>query len=137
MKEKNIVCALLVNARNEILLQDRKGISKFGEEWSFFWGWIEEWESSEEALKRELTEELEWLPVEYTFLGETKHEMKEREILYHRYVYLVRLPDWMEWSDKEGAWAFFFPIDKINDLKFNTRIDPELKLLYDNIALSQ
>jgi hypothetical protein len=36
MKEKNIVCALLVNDKNQVLLQDRKGISKYGEEWSFF-----------------------------------------------------------------------------------------------------
>jgi 8-oxo-dGTP pyrophosphatase MutT (NUDIX family) len=128
---------LLVNDKNQVLLQDRKGISKYGEEWSFFWGGIEEWESSEQALKRELSEELDWLPSEYSFLGETKHEMKERDVLYHRYVYLVKIPHWVEWSDREGAWAFLFTIDEIKNLKFNTPIEPELKLLYDNILISQ
>ncbi len=90
MQEKKIVCALLVNDSNHILLQDRKGISKYGEEWSFFGGGIEDGESPEDALIRELQEELNWKPAKYSFIGETKHTITDRSLLYHRYIYLVR-----------------------------------------------
>ena len=42
----------------KILIQDRRKISKWGEEYGFFGGKIEEGETPEEALKREMKEEL-------------------------------------------------------------------------------
>jgi mutator protein MutT len=137
MREKKIVCALLIDKNNQILLQDRKDISKYWEEWSFFgWG-IEEGEKPEQALKREILEELNWSPVEYEFIWETFHEMVEREILYHRYVYLVRLPINRVWIDREWSGAHFFAINKVKTLIFNTPIDSELLLLYNNLKISQ
>lgn len=38
MKTKHVACAILLSANGEILLQKREGISKYGEEWSFFGG---------------------------------------------------------------------------------------------------
>lgn len=133
MKEKKIVCALLVNGDNQILIQDRKAISKYWEEWSFFWGGIDEDESPENALKRELSEELDWIPEKYMFIWETENFMKEQNMLYHRYVYLVSLPNRKEWTDLEWSGAHFFHIEEIRSLKFNTPIESELLLLYDNL----
>jgi len=50
-----------------ILLQNRKGISKFGEEWGFFGGSIEDEESPAEALMREVMEELEYKITNFKF----------------------------------------------------------------------
>lgn len=58
MKIKSVACALLLNIDNELLLQDRRDISKYGEEWSFFGGGIEVGEDSKTALIREINEEL-------------------------------------------------------------------------------
>lgn len=56
----------------KILLQDRKSISKFGEEWGYFGGGIEENETPLDAVIRETEEEL-GLTLEkehFTFIGE-------------------------------------------------------------------
>lgn len=44
--------------KNKILLQERGDYSKYGEEYAFFGGGIEEGETPEEALIREIKEEL-------------------------------------------------------------------------------
>lgn len=38
MKIKHVACAMLLSVSGELLLQKREGISKYGEEWSFFGG---------------------------------------------------------------------------------------------------
>ena len=43
---------------NKVLLQKRKSISRFGEQWGFFGGSIETGETKQEALIREIEEEL-------------------------------------------------------------------------------
>ena len=110
MKKKYVACALLVK-NNKLLLQDRKGISKYWEEWSFFGWWLDEWESSREALLREIKEELEfdisnW---DIKYLWEIVHYIEDFNIEYHRYLYLINIPNNINiFNDKEWSWAHFF-----------------------------
>ncbi len=55
---KRKVAILLLYDKNKIIMQDRKEISKWGEEYAFFGGAIEKNETPQQALKREIKEEL-------------------------------------------------------------------------------
>lgn len=131
MKIKHVACALLIK-NGKLLLQERKGISKYGEQWSFFWGSLEEWESSYDALLREMNEEL-WFSIEswnIGYHGEIIHEIKWHDIEYHRYLYLIDIPDSItEFEDREWSGAYFFNISEISKLKFNTDISKEINIL--------
>jgi membrane protein DedA with SNARE-associated domain len=55
---KEVSVLAIFNKKWQLLLQDRKTMSKANEMWWFF-GWkVEEWETSQEALLREIEEEL-------------------------------------------------------------------------------
>lgn len=69
MKTKTIAVILFVDDEGRILLQDRSDMSKYGEEWGYFGGKIEHGETKEEALEREIREELEFSLSSYTYLG--------------------------------------------------------------------
>lgn len=58
MEKKKISAILFYDKNGNVLLQDRKDISKRGEEYGFFGGHREKGENSEETLRRELREEI-------------------------------------------------------------------------------
>jgi 8-oxo-dGTP pyrophosphatase MutT (NUDIX family) len=58
MKRKKVSIILFYDNNNNIILQDRKEMSKHGEEYGFFGGHSEGEESKEDTLKREIQEEL-------------------------------------------------------------------------------
>ena len=93
---KKISCAgvIFVTDDNRILLEDRRRINKHGEQWSFFGGSMEEGETHEQAMKREIEEEMGF-NVEnykyfnkYTFIPSNKPDL---ELTYHMYV--AKAPD--------------------------------------------
>ncbi|MDP2925157.1 MAG: NUDIX domain-containing protein [Nanoarchaeota archaeon] len=59
MQKKKISIILFYDDKNNIMLQDRKDISKRGEEYGFFGGHRDGTENPKETLKREILEELE------------------------------------------------------------------------------
>ena len=133
MKIKNVACALLVKD-GKLLLQDRKNISKYWEEWSFFWWWIEAWEDSKQALIREIKEELDFdiSSWEISYLWEIVH-YTDFWIEYHRFLYWIKIPENINiFDDKEWSWAYFFDLNKVLNLKFNTNIDAEIFQLKNN-----
>ncbi len=56
--DRKVATIVFFSPSHQVLLQDREGISKFGEKWGFFGGSIEEGESPIQALMREINEEL-------------------------------------------------------------------------------
>lgn len=133
MKIKNVACALLTQW-NSILLQDRKSISKYGEEWSFFWWAIEAGETSKQALIREIQEELnldikDW---EIQYLGEMVH-YTDFGVEYHRFLYGIKIPENItDFKDYEWNGARFFDVDETLKLKFNTSVEAEICQLKNN-----
>jgi 8-oxo-dGTP pyrophosphatase MutT (NUDIX family) len=120
---------------NKLLIQDRKWISKYWEQWSFCgWG-LEEWEDSKEALIREIKEEL-WYDIsnwEIVYLWEIVHYMKILDIEYHRFLYWIKIPnDITYFHDNEWSWALFCSLDEVKKLKFNTNILAEIMQLENN-----
>ncbi len=131
LKIKKVACALLVKDWC-LLIQDRKGIAKYWEDWSFFWGWIEDNETPEQALFREMKEELSidisgWKIIEW---WEVVHILPTFGIEYHRYLFLVHIADGFDsFRDMEWAGAHFFPIDRLHELRFHTDISEEIAFL--------
>lgn len=58
MLEKFVVACVLLTPSEHLRLQSRKGISKYGEEWSFFGGHRKIGESISDTCIREAKEEL-------------------------------------------------------------------------------
>lgn len=68
-KHREISVAIFIDKDRNIFLQNRKGHSRVGENYGFFGGGVELGETIEEALLRELKEELNYFPKEYKMLG--------------------------------------------------------------------
>ena len=77
MKIRNVAAIIFYDKDKRILLQDRRGISKIGEEWGFFGGEIKKDETPEEAVVRETKEELSFDLKEYKYVGEYSDEIEE------------------------------------------------------------
>ncbi len=132
IKIKRVSCALLVNNQRQLLIQDRKDISKYWEEWSFFGGGIEEGENSYDALLREMKEELNidvsgWNIIPW---GEVIHTLENFWLEYHRYLFYVEIPnDVTVFQDYEWSGAYFFSLNDLATLRFNTDISQEIDFL--------
>jgi len=92
LKKREIAVIALYDDKGRILLQDRRDISKAGEQWGFFGGSIEHKETPESALIREIQEELGF-------------KLKRFELLTK---YKVLLPDKKLYND---VWLFVGPLD--------------------------
>jgi len=98
-----------------ILLQNRKGISKYGEEWGYFGGGIEEGETPEETLIRETKEELGYNLKKYEYIG--KVITKDKRGTIERYVFISPLPKMNELRQKEGADMQLFSLEEAGKVK--------------------
>jgi mutator protein MutT len=60
---------IITNDKGEILLmkRDNKNTIPFPDTWDIFGGHVEEGETPEEGMKREIREELEWNVTSYSF----------------------------------------------------------------------
>jgi len=103
----------------EIAVQrrDKKTSKWVGESYSFWGGGIEQDESPEEAMLRELSEELDYTPVamkyfgQYEYTTETEGKYKGLRIIQH--VFLEEISDKLLNSTVlEGASIALIPIDK-------------------------
>ena len=84
-----VVSVVLFYDQNlNILLQDRRSYSKFGEKYGFWGGGIAEGESPEQAIKRELIEELNYSPKEITYWGHYSFNLLPTKGTYHGELFL-------------------------------------------------
>lgn len=138
MKKLTWVIIALYNHEGKIFLQERGDYSKMGEEWSFFWGGVEEGESHYDAFLREVKEELAldmrqfetryiWMDIKY---------YSEADFEVTRHFYLVKTDMKKEdFTIFEGIWGEYFTIDEAKKLKFPFHMDEELEMLKRNISL--
>lgn len=92
MKHLEVVCALIVNSNNEIFICKR-GKGQLAGKWEFPGGKVEELESKEHAIVREIKEELTATIEVIKYLGVASHEYTnlEKPFGITMYAYLARL----------------------------------------------
>lgn len=118
------------NENNEILLQERWDYSKNGEEWAFFWWWIEPWETPEEWFLREAKEEL-WLNMrdfDYKYIWDYTFEFSDRII--YRSIFLIKTDlKETDFTVYEWAWAKYFNLEDAKKLKFPNSVDETIEII--------
>ena len=133
MEKREVVCIAIVNENRELLVQKREQVSsKWGEEWSFFGGGIEEGETPELALKREAMEEL-WLDLnekEFSPIWKTERYSGKVGKYYIRTLYLIKTTKKeSDFVDQEAQGAYFKNFDEVTKLKFVTPIEQEIFII--------
>jgi len=136
MKIRKVAVIIFYDDKKRILLQDRRGISKLGEDYGFFGGEIEERETPEQAVVRETKEELGFDLKEYRYVGDYSYEIEES--LKKRFanfdfdavlckVFIAPLKDNLSKSKlKEGKKMKLFTLDEAEKLKMVSKGDIEI-----------
>jgi len=136
MKIRNVAIIIFYDKDNRILLQDRRGISKLGEEWGFFGGEINKDETPEQAVVRESREELNFDLKEYKYIGEYSYEIEDS--LKKRFanfdfdfilckVFIASLKDNLpKFKLKEGKNMRLFSLNEAEKLKMVSKGDIEI-----------
>lgn len=111
MKIREVAIIWLLNSKNQILIENRKEFSKYWEQRWFFGGCIKEWEAKEQALERELMEEL-WITLDnYEYLGIAESDYGF--MIVRAYVFVWRIDD--DFQIEPSVWEFF-ELDEVYDL---------------------
>ena len=119
MKLRRVALIILYDDKKRILLQDRTGISKYGEKWAYFGGGIEEGETPEQALVRETEEELSYDLKEFRYIGKFSDEVSGLRIEMDTFI--APLPEMSKLHQKEGKHMQLFSLDDALKLMENPR----------------
>ena len=139
MKPKKFLgLALIYNDNNELLLQDRFNMSKFGEGWGYFGGKIEVGETKEEATKREILEELEFNIKEMQHLGhyETsgiRISGSMQTLIQEVFLVKVTMQEFKEMVLHEGAGMNWFSISEAKK-KNMYPLDPQILIDFEKFT---
>ena len=110
---------ILIADNGNVLLQHRDKNNKWNQDsWSEFGGQIEEGETSEEAIKRELKEELGIKLTDLKFFK--KYELQRQKGIYEQFVFTASLNcplESLKKQQKEGKDLAFFNCEEIKNLK--------------------
>lgn len=110
---------ILIADNGNILLQYRDKNNKWNQDsWSEFGGQIEEGETPEEAIKRELKEELGIRLTDLKFFK--KYEFQRQKGIYEQFVFTASLNyplESLKKQQKEGKDLAFFNYEEIKNLK--------------------
>jgi len=110
MATRNVSVLVLYNAEGKILLQHRdKNAARLPDYWGFFGGGIEGTETPEEALKREIEEELSYTVQSPHFLTEQKFTYKEDENT--AYVFVEKYGNQQLTQSEGQGMGWFFPAE--------------------------
>jgi mutator protein MutT len=135
MKIRKVAVIIFYDNKKRILLQDRRNMSKVGEEWGFFGGEIENGETPEQAVVRETKEELGFSLKEYKYVGEYGYKIKEslKKKFHFDFdavlckVFISSLKDNLsKFKLKEGRNMKLFSLDEAEKLKMVSDGDIEI-----------
>ena len=102
MIKRNVALVLFYDNKGNILVQDRREKSRIGEEYGFFGGQIEEGETPEQALKREIKEELGINIKNFKYFKKLKQIIKEADLYLERTIFISKMPNIKNIEVSEG-----------------------------------
>jgi 8-oxo-dGTP pyrophosphatase MutT (NUDIX family) len=132
MRQTLFASCVFFTRDKRILLQDREGISKFGEEWSFFGGKVEPGEPIEEAVVREIKEELNHELEHHTYIGHLTHRDPDggkAEVHY----FIKEIEHLNDFTVLEGGGMRLFTLDEAKALNMMPGSDVTLQMLEENL----
>lgn len=90
MNKRDVAVSIFYDKDSNVVLQKRSSISKYGEKYGFWGGGIEGEETPQEAVTRELKEELGYAPKELNFWLKHNFVIKDHEesLAVELYVFL-------------------------------------------------
>lgn len=81
----HVAVGIIINKNNQVLIAKRASHQHQGDKWEFPGGKVEDNESSQEALQRELKEELGVIIQSPQYLFEIKHKYEDKEVVLDIY----------------------------------------------------
>ena len=104
MKIRKVSIILFYDNNGNFLLQDRREFDrrKYGEEFGFFGGKIEWDETPEQALLREIREELNIELKSYKFFKKYTQEIREFDKIIEKNMFIGEMPDLRQIKCSEG-----------------------------------
>lgn len=134
-KIRKVAFICFYNKAWKILVQERWDYSKNWEDWSFFWWWIEEWETALEWFFREAKEELgiDMWDFDYDFIWESIFTWVNNTKVYRNFFMIKTDMNIEDFTVYEWAWAKYFSIDEARKLKFPSDPNSTLDLVEDYI----
>ena len=130
MKSRRVSIMIFYD-KDKVLIQDRRKISKYGEEYGFCGGGIEKGETPEQALKREIKEELSITLSDFKLFKHDKAIIKDIDMEIEYFVSTSKIPDLNSLDVKEGKMVMF-DLNKTLKLKM---ISEDSKILKEFIKL--
>lgn len=118
MKIRNVAIVIFYDEDLNIFVQERGSHSRLGEKYGFFGGQIEEKETSIKAMKRELLEEIGFIPEKLSYWLEDSYkwekEGKYKGWLINCHVFLSPITPKLERAEiSEGKGIIKMPLDKV------------------------
>lgn len=126
MKKRKVSIIIFYTDDKKILLQDRTWKKNALAHWWYFWWWIEDGETKEEALVREVKEELTYDLKDYKYIWNYKNIVLTIETEVELFVFTSRLIDINEFEQKEWKWMWLFTIDEAKKLDMTKELDYEV-----------
>ena len=115
MKKIEVVAGVIIN-KNKILCCQRKKskYSYLSEKWEFPGGKLEEGETREKALIREIDEELEMEIKDLKFALTVVHQYDDFQLTMHTYFAYSQKPKMKLNDHKDAVWATLEEVDKFD-----------------------
>ena len=131
MFQRNLALILLYDSKKRVLLQDRRIMSKYGEDWGYFGGKIEENETPAKAIHREIQEELEFNVKNPEYLGKyitngfSIKKQEQHKIIQEVFVKKITMNQFKSMKLHEGAGMKWFSLSEIKKLNMKP-LDPKI-----------
>lgn len=129
MKKLQIAVGIIRNPQNQIFITQRAADAHMANKWEFPGGKIEAGETSEQALVRELQEEVGIIPLSATLFDKLEYQFPDRHITL--WFWLVESWEGEPWG-KEGQPGSWVELQVSDAEKFPPANEPVIRRLAEN-----